>query len=1150
MFLPLLASAESSGVTYRYNSETKTASVAYNPNNGSGSNYYGDIVIPEEVTYDGETYIVTGIDDQAFTWCSELTSIVLPKSLKTIGLYGFAGCSGLTSITFPEGLTTIANYAFSDCTGLTSVTIPSSVTSLGEDVFRRCTNLTSVTLHLAEVGKYAFSNLPSITELILGDEVTTTGYRSFQNCTGLTSVTIPNSMTIIGERVFEGCSGLASIIIPNSVTSIGDNAFEGCSGLASITLSEGLTKIGAEAFKDCNALSSLTIPSTVTGISYGAWLYCSSLTDVYCLPTGVPFGANATKESYPNVILHVPAESVEQYKNKNIYNTYKEVVASTSTNIQFTDEAAKAACVRNWDTDGDSELSFAEVMAVTDMESTFSQEKAITSFDEIRFFRNLTTIGKETFLNCSGLTSITIPKSVTAIGVSAFVGCSALTSIKVENGNTVYDSRNNCNAIITTADNVLVAGCKKTVIPADVTAIGDYAFSGCQGMRMAKIPGSVVSIGANAFSGCSQLKMLYCFAETLPETGSDLFGDTPIGAATLFVTNAELYKAASPWNGFMTIVDMDIPIPFADGNAKSICVQHWDTNGDGELSYGEAETVTMVGDINNNIFNGSDISTFDELQYFTGLKEIGMSAFNGSRVTAITIPESVVSIGPWAFMGCHRLTTITLPGNLTFIDNMGFHYSEELAKVYCYAEMPPTANGSFESASIGTATLYVPEGSIEAYKAAEPWSQFGKIVAIGSVEMVPYAVYNDGTLTFYCDENKESRGGYDPGPFNSSYEERWGGHIEDITTVVFDDSFANCTTLTSMANWFYGFKNLSSITGISNLKTDNVTDMWGMFYNCSSLTSLDVTGFKTENVTSMGWMFSGCSGLKTIYAGDGWSTSMVQDGNNMFYGCTSLVGGVGTRYDESHTDYTYARIDGGADNPGYFSPISAKIHPINEETTVNPSDDAKPGKTVITDDGLVISLGESDIVDKEDGSVTVTTVMTPDEVKGLLEQTKPDEPKFYNKFRGMYSMLAAGRGRMEITFQTLGDYDFIVMQGTDKVARYKQDEKGTVTVEYDVANNEWVFFFPTVSAAARAKMGREAMEGGLVIYSIKFIPDGITPGDANGDGTVNAADIVEVVSYIMGTPSGGFNETAADANGDGTVNAADIVAIVNIIMGN
>ena len=293
-------------------------------------------------------------------------------------------------------------------------------------------------------------------------------------------------------------------------------------------------------------------------------------------------------------------------------------------------------------------------------------------------------------------------------------------------------------------------------------------------------------------------------------------------------------------------------------------------------------------------------------------------------------------------------------------------------------------------------------------------------------------------------------------------------------------------------------------------------------------------------------MFSGCTALRTIVS---YIEEPFDFDESSF---ESEIYAEATLYVPADTKAKYEAAQGWK----YFQNIvemaiqNGEAKPVSEGTTINPSDKAVPGKTVITDDGLVISLGENDTVDKENSNVTVTTVMTPDELKELLKQTKPDDPRFYNKFRGMYSMLAAGGGIMEITFQTLGDYDFIVMQGTDKVARYKQDEKGTIRVKYDSNENEWVFFFPSVSAAARAKMGREAIEGGLVIYSIKLIPGGVIPGDANNDGTVNAADIVEVVNYIMNHPSEKYNEKAADANGDGVVNAADIVAIVNIIMGN
>ncbi len=340
------------------------------------------------------------------------------------------------------------------------------------------------------------------------------------------------------------------------------------------------------------------------------------------------------------------------------------------------------------------------------------------------------------------------------------------------------------------------------------------------------------------------------------------------------------------------------------------------------------------------------------------------------------------------------------------------------------------------------------------------------VSALQNEEKEPYAVLSEDNtvLTFYYDDQKAARNGMGVGPFRMSWGNNkwktgsgWDAQRESITSVVFDASFAGCTTLTNTDYWFYYLENLSSITGISNLKTDNVTsmadmfchcssltsldltgfktvnvtNMFGMFCECSSLTSLVLTGFKTDNVTSMGemfrgcsgltsldvtgfntqnvtemdamfmdcfgltsldvkgfktdnatkmnWMFGGCSGLtsldvtgfntnivttmgsmfsgcsgltsldvtgfktdnvtnmshmfkgcsslKTIYAGDGWSTAKVQDGADMFKSCTSLVGGAGTTYNANYTDHTYARIDGGSSNPGYFTDKNAMPSP-------------------------------------------------------------------------------------------------------------------------------------------------------------------------------------------------------------------------------
>ena len=195
----------------------------------------------------------------------------------------------------------------------------------------------------------------------------------------------------------------------------------------------------------------------------------------------------------------------------------------------------------------------------------------------------------------------------------------------------------------------------------------------------------------------------------------------------------------------------------------------------------------------------------------------------------------------------------------------------------------------------------------------------------------PYAVLseNNTKLTFYYDDQREARGGMSvAGSFDHPNYQPWHSQAVSITSAEFDPSFANCTTLTSTRFWFYDCKNMGAIFGIQYLKTDNVTDMWGMFGGCSGLTSLDLSGFNTANVKSMGSMFEGCSGLTKIFAGDDWNTALVTDGGSMFSGCTSLVGGAGTAYDANHTDHTYARIDGGASNPGYFTAKDGQDDPL------------------------------------------------------------------------------------------------------------------------------------------------------------------------------------------------------------------------------
>ena len=194
--------------------------------------------------------------------------------------------------------------------------------------------------------------------------------------------------------------------------------------------------------------------------------------------------------------------------------------------------------------------------------------------------------------------------------------------------------------------------------------------------------------------------------------------------------------------------------------------------------------------------------------------------------------------------------------------------------------------------------------------------------ALGASAQEAYACYTSSntTLTFYYDNYRSSRTGTTYDLNTGSNDTGWDtdGTKSNVTKVVFDPSFADARPTTTF-DWFYMMQNLESITGISYLNTSEVTNMGHMFNSCYRLTSLDLSGFNTFGVTAMNCMFHDCRNLQTIYVGSGWSTAAVTYSYNMFYNSTRLVGGQGTTYSVSHVDATYAHIDGGPSNPGYFT---------------------------------------------------------------------------------------------------------------------------------------------------------------------------------------------------------------------------------------
>lgn len=300
----------------------------------------------------------------------------------------------------------------------------------------------------------------------------------------------------------------------------------------------------------------------------------------------------------------------------------------------------------------------------------------------------------------------------------------------------------------------------------------------------------------------------------------------------------------------------------------------------------------------------------------SSLTSLNLSSFNTSKVTDMYD----------MFLGCYNLETIYASEGWSTENVTSGSY------MFSYCNKLTGGQGTEYSSEHTDYTYARIDGGTDAP---------GYFCSPGQMPPHAYAVLgNDGkTVTFYYDSQKESRGGIDINKSNVS-----SSPYGNATTAVIDASFAGYRP-TSTAYWFSECSLLTSITGLENLNTSNVTSMSSMFRGCSKLTSLDLGGFNTSNVTNMGYMFLGCSGLtsldisgfktdnvtdmydmfwscsnlETIYAGDGWSTENVTLGNYMFMACYKLTGGQGTEYNSGHTDYTYARIDGGTDAPGYFT---------------------------------------------------------------------------------------------------------------------------------------------------------------------------------------------------------------------------------------
>ena len=416
------------------------------------------------------------------------------------------------------------------------------------------------------------------------------------------------NVTALGNKAFHWCRDVTTVKIPNTVTSIGEKCFYGCFSLSNITLPNKLDSISDYTFQDCSSLKAITLPSTIKGIGPGAFDGCQSLKSI-----------------------------------------------SLSNSIKRIGHDAFSGCSELAAVNLPSSLKTIEYR-------TFSGCTGLTSF----IIPNIVeTIQSEAFSSCKGLKSITIPNSVVRISSDSFRGCQ-FSSLNVDNNNSVYDSRNNCNAIIETKTNTLITGCSTTIIPSSIKRIGEHAFNSCK-IESLTIPNGVETIWLSAFNNSSLKKLI------IPASVDTLRGyrdNIPLESISVSSENKRFDSRVN----CNAIIESETNTLLM-GCKNSSIPESVDTIGTYAFAYcynlPSVEFPASLKCIKKNAFTFCyGLKTID---LPNGLERIEEGAFSlCHHLSSVRIPGTVKSIGLNAFMACDDLTSLTIDEGVEQIGGYAF----------------------------------------------------------------------------------------------------------------------------------------------------------------------------------------------------------------------------------------------------------------------------------------------------------------------------------------------------------------------------------------------------------------------------------------------------------------------------------------------
>ncbi len=569
-----------------------------------------------EINNETHTASVTCVDDNNYSGTLDIPSQItyFGTSYVVNSINAIKDCPRLTTINFPHSLTTIEPNAIVNCDRLSSIIIPDSVTSIGNGNFRNCKRLSSI---IVSEGNPVFDSREDCNAIIDTNNTLIAGCRS---------TIIPNGVERIAHQAFEDCTELTSITLPVTVKQIGKKALAGCSSLTSITIPHSVTLIEDSAFYNCSTITSINIPPSVTVYNNGIFANCSGLISV-TIPKTVGYIDDKAFAGCYSLISIIVERGNSVYDSRNNCNA----VIESATNTLI------VACSK-------SEIP-----------------------------NSITAIGSKAYANCQDISSFEVPRWISEINEQPFIYAGQLTSISVDKDNKSYDSREDCNAIIHTATNTLTVGCNTSVIPSSVTAIGNRAFSHCNGIKHISLPANIQEIAREAFFCCDSLQYIYCHATTPPHIDGELSLSQP-PLIVIVPPEALLdYKKNYAWS------KLNIEVECIEGVCYNI------------TSTTTVEVIYRDEKLNNYVDSIiiPDVVKIGNREYsVTSISDRAFYNYNGLK--SIKIGNNVTQIGDEAFAGCNSLKQVYMGRNIAAIGNNAFAQCPTLKHIEIQALTPPS----------------------------------------------------------------------------------------------------------------------------------------------------------------------------------------------------------------------------------------------------------------------------------------------------------------------------------------------------------------------------------------------------------------------------------------------------------------------------